>query len=1101
LNLSNHKSKMIRLDSLGIFYFTVNTLTMSLHGCTIIYYSIHNYSALYGEFYCTYHYQQLFKKKGNYDEGFGHRQHKDRWLAKTEEPKPTNKFSSARNTEPTCVDGPLGSFTGASSPQKRHRDAQFKIPNIKNKLTVSWPPENKWTRQHPVSQSTYLASGKTTDWSNVDHSSARSSRNALEKKRFNSGLDEMDKSVQLSPRNYEKTNTYLSPYTIKGEVKTPHSEPVYTPHPGSKTLQKTADTCAQSRTQSKVSKGGTVTSKDLNSFTSRPDSVREPSLAEDGRVYSPTKIKKSVRFASNLNTDGENHTEFSNEEVELSTEAFVETAVVNGDVMTAKRDVTTLKSGIEIEDSPEECLIDTVHNLYGSDSVEHPKALGGQMQDPFLQTTVTEESISSVPRNLDDATEPDEAITTKIKELQVNDITTCGTETFKPNSESCDLEHVAEIINEDVTETKANVTTSKKQEPTDIIKDESKDLDMLNLPPKSEDKSNTKVGDKKAMDKGNKGSWSKGKSPLSKLFTSGPNKKESKSEPKTESKRPDIKPRNLLSRLFSATETESEIKKTPEIKTDTTCEESEKIVGTEDGVNAALVQDTFSVSLPLTETISQNKPQETMKPTQNPLSDGPEEFNPTESSQNPILLPNNGFADETVPSIDLDQTEPASGGLGEIETNEALISSQEHIHVDLTSPDSLKPSGLEESLDPPREAFSQISANPFPDDFEIAINGPSTNPFSVETMQRTEDSFLPQNEDTSGFLDTSDAFTSQVMSTSTDDMSFPDYTNSGTLTDIENFETPSIDIGSSFIEGHPFGEKIQGETEDSIQKHSMNLSEETLDIFGSSDSNIEVNSVGNTLTEIHKNEASVSSGMTDDPFGKDNLSVQAVDIFGGDNMLTVSDQMSTNNFFDIMTNSKSQSQNPFEGITDGQLGPNGVFDLISSEDDPSTKKRSEIIQSEVNVVFESKGNPSTSNVLDQNLSGQELIESSQTEDFDFFSSEQDPPRAAFSQISADPFPDDIFASGINGPSTNTFSVETMQRTANPFDDFTGLESEGEAAETQASNLFPDDIFSTIPAISLEPAQDTSTLIDPTNTDTNGVQPQKLENDWMSDLLG
>ncbi|KAK7159098.1 hypothetical protein R3I94_005438 [Phoxinus phoxinus] len=1037
--------------------------------------SIHNYSALYGEFYCTYHYQQLFKKKGNYDEGFGHRQHKDRWLAKTEEPKPTNKFSSARNTEPTCVDGPLGSFTGASSPQQRHRDAQFKSPDTKNKLTVSWPPENKWTRQHPVSQSTSSGSRRTTDWSNVDHSFARSSRNALEKKRFNSGLDELDKSVKLSSQVYEKTNTYLSPYTIKGEVKTPHSEPVYTPHPGSsKTLQKTADTPAQTGTQSKVSKGGTVTGKDLNSVTSRPDSVNEPSLAEDGRVYSPTKIKKSVRFASNLNTDGEHNTEFSNEEVESSTETFVEPAVVNGDVM------TTLKSGIEIEESPEECFIDTMHNLYGSDSVKHPKVSGGQMPDPdFLQTTVTEESISSVQSNLDDTTKADEAIISKmktipnLKELQVNDITACGTETFKPNSELCDLEHVAEMINEDVTETKANVTTSKKQEPTDIIKDESKDVDMLNLPAKSDDKSNTKVGDKKATDKGNKGSWSKGKSPISKLFTSGPNKKEAKSEPKTESKRPDIKPRNLLSRLFSATETESEIKKTPEIKTETTCEESEKIVGTEDGVNTALVQDTFSVSLPLTETTSQNK-KETIKATQNSLSDSPEEFNPTESCQNPILLSNNGFADETVPSIDLDQTEqlkPASGGLGEIESNEALIPSQEHIHVDLTSPDSLIPSGLEESLN----------------------------------------SFLPQNEDTSGFLDTSDAFTSQVTSTSTDDMAFSDsntldYTNSGTVTDIENFETPSIDIGSSFIEGHPFDEKIQGERGDSFQKPSVNLNEDTLDIFGSSDSNTVVNSYGNTLTEIHKNEASVSPGMTDDPFGMDNLSVQAMDIFGGDNMLTVSDQMSTNNFFDIMTNSKSQSQNPFEGITDGQLGPTGVFDLISSEDDPSTQTMSELeqgilIQSEVNNVFESKDNPSTSNVLDQNLSDQELIESSQTEAFDFFSSDLDPPRAAFSPISADPFPNDIFASALIDPSTNTFSVETMQRTANPFDDFTGLESDGEAAETQASNLFPDDIFSSIPGISLEPAQDTSTLIDPTNTDTNGVQPQKLENDWMSDLLG
>uniref|UniRef100_A0AAY4A423 LIM domain containing 2 n=1 Tax=Denticeps clupeoides TaxID=299321 RepID=A0AAY4A423_9TELE len=48
--------------------------------------SIHNYSSVYGEFYCMSHYQQLFKSKGNYDEGFGHKQHKDRWLIKREEP-------------------------------------------------------------------------------------------------------------------------------------------------------------------------------------------------------------------------------------------------------------------------------------------------------------------------------------------------------------------------------------------------------------------------------------------------------------------------------------------------------------------------------------------------------------------------------------------------------------------------------------------------------------------------------------------------------------------------------------------------------------------------------------------------------------------------------------------------------------------------------------------------------------------------------------------------------------------------------------------------------------------------------------------------------
>ncbi|TRY85536.1 hypothetical protein DNTS_033068 [Danionella cerebrum] len=41
--------------------------------------SLQSYAPLYGEFYCVFHYQQLFRRKGNYDEGFGHQQHKERW--------------------------------------------------------------------------------------------------------------------------------------------------------------------------------------------------------------------------------------------------------------------------------------------------------------------------------------------------------------------------------------------------------------------------------------------------------------------------------------------------------------------------------------------------------------------------------------------------------------------------------------------------------------------------------------------------------------------------------------------------------------------------------------------------------------------------------------------------------------------------------------------------------------------------------------------------------------------------------------------------------------------------------------------------------------
>ncbi|XP_075941889.1 LIM domain-containing protein 2 [Anarhichas minor] len=47
--------------------------------------SLGTFAALQGEFYCKPHFQQLFKSKGNYDEGFGRKQHKELWASKESE--------------------------------------------------------------------------------------------------------------------------------------------------------------------------------------------------------------------------------------------------------------------------------------------------------------------------------------------------------------------------------------------------------------------------------------------------------------------------------------------------------------------------------------------------------------------------------------------------------------------------------------------------------------------------------------------------------------------------------------------------------------------------------------------------------------------------------------------------------------------------------------------------------------------------------------------------------------------------------------------------------------------------------------------------------
>ena len=53
--------------------------------CTILFYFIvfrlGNFAALQGLYYCKPHLIQIFKEKGNYDEGFGREQHKKKWTA------------------------------------------------------------------------------------------------------------------------------------------------------------------------------------------------------------------------------------------------------------------------------------------------------------------------------------------------------------------------------------------------------------------------------------------------------------------------------------------------------------------------------------------------------------------------------------------------------------------------------------------------------------------------------------------------------------------------------------------------------------------------------------------------------------------------------------------------------------------------------------------------------------------------------------------------------------------------------------------------------------------------------------------------------------
>ncbi|XP_012509303.1 PREDICTED: LIM domain and actin-binding protein 1 [Propithecus coquereli] len=110
--------------------------------------SLGTYASLHGRIYCKPHFNQLFKSKGNYDEGFGHRPHKDLWASKSENEETMERpaqFPNARETpqNPGVEDAPIAkvgvlaaSMEAKASSQQEKEDK----PAETKKLRIAWPP-------------------------------------------------------------------------------------------------------------------------------------------------------------------------------------------------------------------------------------------------------------------------------------------------------------------------------------------------------------------------------------------------------------------------------------------------------------------------------------------------------------------------------------------------------------------------------------------------------------------------------------------------------------------------------------------------------------------------------------------------------------------------------------------------------------------------------------------------------------------------------------------------------------------------------------------------------------------------------------------------
>ncbi|XP_052449952.1 LIM domain and actin-binding protein 1 isoform X2 [Carassius gibelio] len=109
--------------------------------------SLVNYASLHNNVYCKPHFCQLFKAKGNYDEGFGHRPHKELWEVRGEGAEEQIKLSPQETTSsPTVEQSPLVKVNVLAATLETRTQAnseRMEKPVETGRLKISWPPQSE----------------------------------------------------------------------------------------------------------------------------------------------------------------------------------------------------------------------------------------------------------------------------------------------------------------------------------------------------------------------------------------------------------------------------------------------------------------------------------------------------------------------------------------------------------------------------------------------------------------------------------------------------------------------------------------------------------------------------------------------------------------------------------------------------------------------------------------------------------------------------------------------------------------------------------------------------------------------------------------------
>lgn len=463
---------------------------------------LHNYSSLYGEFYCLYHYQQLFKTKGNYDEGFGHKQHKDRWIQRNEATDEPDSMLTAKVTKNNtsssdgATESPKMFATKSSAKELAHSSSSA----VRGKLKVSWPPERKrsggnltQTKHAPPKKNEVLHFDKTATQKihcNDDHRQVKSSFGQINDKVPNMTTSDFKKRAG-KPFHSEEPKAEVKPSEpVQREQSNSHSrQECSTPH-------KNNGTAIRDHTDHTP----VAAAKEENALTSL--------LASNS-----IKVRKTVHFAPDVDT---------------------------------YQDDLSSEEGSKENEGGKKVLSQTEQNKEAMDDKVSKEA---QLQPAESTTHKETANINIMQYELEKGVAFPKTGWTTNDEIEVDKTINIQSSSETPSSTQ---ENDAEGLwaQQSSTEQTNTEESSQSGEKSEVEKTKPAE-------PKTEN------GQMKAVARTNSkpklGSWSKGVSPLSKLFTSGGNNKTSKVDAK-EAKKPEVKPGGggLLGKLFQSSSDKNE---------------------------------------------------------------------------------------------------------------------------------------------------------------------------------------------------------------------------------------------------------------------------------------------------------------------------------------------------------------------------------------------------------------------------------------------------------------------------------------------------------------------------------------------------------------